>query len=213
MIGRANFSPPGASFANVLGRLTESEGPSGDPSDGEPESVGFRGTALMDVEIGAMSPADWQRVEAIYREGIAAGQATFELEVPTWEQWDARHHPFARLVARLHNRVIGWAALSPVSARQCYAGVAEVSVYVDAEHRGLGVGRQLLLAAIAESERHGIWTLQGGAFAENEASLRLQRACGFREIGKRERIGQLHSIWRDTILTERRSPVVGVEGQ
>src|ERR1700693_1975116 len=167
----------------------------------------------MDVEIAAMSPADWERVRVIYREGIAAGQATFELEVPTWEQWDAGHHPFARLVARLDNRVIGWAALSPVSARLCYAGVAEVSVYVDEEHRRRGVDRQLLLATIAESERHGIWTLQGATFAENVASLRLQRACGFREIGKRERIGQLRGVWRDTILTERRSPVVGVEGQ
>ena len=167
----------------------------------------------MDVEIGAMSPADWERVRAIYQQGIAAGQATFELEVPTWDQWDARHHPFARLVARTESRVVGWAALSPVSGRCCYAGVAEVSVYVDAEHHSQGVGRQLLLATIAESERRGIWTLQGGAFAENEASLRLQRACGFRVVGKRERIGQLQGIWRDTILTERRSPIVGIEGQ
>jgi phosphinothricin acetyltransferase len=167
----------------------------------------------MDVEIAAMSPADWERVRAIYEQGIAAGEATFELEAPSWEQWDASHHQFGRLVARLESRVIGWAALSPASGRCCYAGVAEVSVYVDAEHRGLGVGRQLLLAAIAESERHGIWTLQGGAFAENEASLRLQRACGFHEIGKRERIGQLNGIWRDTILTERRSPIVGVDRQ
>jgi L-amino acid N-acyltransferase YncA len=108
--------------------------------------------------------------------------------------------------------VIGWAALSPVSGRCCYAGVAEASVYVDTDHRGQRVGRQLLLETIAESERRGIWTLQGGAFAENEASLRLQRACGFRVVGKRERIGQLHGVWRDTILTERRSPVVGVDG-
>jgi phosphinothricin acetyltransferase len=112
----------------------------------------------------------------------------------------------------LEGRVIGWAALSPVSGRCCYAGVAETSVYIDPEHRGKGVGRQLLLTTIAESERRGIWTLQGGAFAENEASLRLQRACGFRVVGKRERIGQLGGVWRDTILTERRSPVVGVEG-
>jgi phosphinothricin acetyltransferase len=167
----------------------------------------------MSVEIRPMEPADWERVRAIYEQGIASGQATFELEAPTWERWDAAHLPFARLVARFEGRVIGWAALSPVSGRCCYAGVAEASVYVDTDHRGQGVGRQLLLETIAESERRGIWTLQGGAFAENEASLRLQRACGFRVVGKRERIGQLHGVWRDTVLTERRSPVVGVDGQ
>jgi phosphinothricin acetyltransferase len=165
------------------------------------------------MDITEMQPADWERVRAIYQQGIASGQATFEVEAPIWEKWNGSHHPFGRLVARVDGRVIGWAALSPVSGRCCYAGVAEVSVYIDADHRGQGVGRQLLLATIAESERRGIWTLQGGAFAENEASLRLQRACGFRVIGKRERIGQLHGAWRDTILTERRSPVVGVEGQ
>jgi phosphinothricin acetyltransferase len=166
----------------------------------------------MSVEIRPMQPADWERVRAIYEQGIASGQATFELEAPSWERWDANHHSFARLVARFEGRVIGWAALSPVSGRCCYAGVAEASVYVDTDHRGQGAGRQLLLETIAESERRGIWTLQGGAFAENEASLRLQRACGFRVVGKRERIGQLHGVWRDTILTERRSPVVGVDG-
>jgi L-amino acid N-acyltransferase YncA len=166
----------------------------------------------MSVEIRPMGPADWERVRAIYEQGIASGQATFELEAPSWERWDAAHLTFARLVARFEDRVIGWAALSPVSGRCCYAGVAEASVYVDTDHRGQGVGRQLLLETIAESERRGIWTLQGGAFAENEASLRLQRACGFRVVGKRERIGQLHGVWRDTVLTERRSPVVGVDG-
>jgi L-amino acid N-acyltransferase YncA len=164
----------------------------------------------VDVDIEPMTPADWEQVRAIYLEGIAAGQSTFEVEPPTWEQWDAAHHPFARLVARSSGRVIGWAALSPVSRRRCYCGVVEVSVYVGAEFRGRGVGRQLLLSSIAESERQGIWTLQGATFPENEASLRLQRACGFREIGRRERIAQLRGIWRDTILTERRSSVVGV---
>jgi phosphinothricin acetyltransferase len=165
----------------------------------------------MDVEIDQMHSGDWERVRAIYTQGIASGQATFELEAPTWEQWDASHHAFGRLVARSEGSVIGWAALSPVSRRACYAGVAEASVYVDADCRERGVGRSLLLAAIAASERQGIWTLQAGAFAENEASLRLQRSCGFREIGRRERIGRLHGVWRDTIVTERRSPVVGVD--
>ena len=159
-----------------------------------------------------MAAADWEAVRALYAEGILSGQATFEIDAPNWNEWDAAHHPFARLVARLAGRIVGWAALSPVSRRACYAGVAEVSVYVAADHRGQGVGRQLLLAAIAESERRGIWTLQGATFAENEASLRLQRGCGFREIGRRERIGRLHGVWRDTVLMERRSPVVGVDG-
>jgi L-amino acid N-acyltransferase YncA len=163
------------------------------------------------LEIAEMAPADWEKVRVIYVQGIASGQATFEVDAPTWDEWDAAHHPFARLVARLSGRIVGWAALSPVSRRPCYAGVAEVSVYVAADHRGQRIGRQLLLAAIAESEQRGIWTLQGATFAENDASLRLQRACGFREIGRRERIGQLHGIWRDTVLMERRSPVVGVD--
>ena len=164
----------------------------------------------MDIRIEAMTPTDWDQVRAIYLEGIASGMATFEVEAPSWEAWDAGHHPFARLVAREGGRVLGWAALSPVSRRRCYAGVAEVSVYIAAGERGRGVGTRLLLAIIAESEREGIWTLQGGTLAENEASLRLQRSCGFREIGRRERVAQLRGAWRDTILTERRSPVVGV---
>ena len=165
----------------------------------------------MHFEIEAMMPADWEQVRAIYLDGIAEGQSTFEVEAPPWEQWDAAHHPFGRPVARSGGRVIGWAALSPVSRRGCYSGVAEVSVYVGADFRGWGVGRQLLLSVIAASERHGIWTLQGATFPENEASLRLQRACGFRVIGRRERIAQLHGVWRDTILTERRSACVGAD--
>lgn len=165
----------------------------------------------MSVAITPMTPADWEQVRTIYLEGIASGQATFETEAPSWEQWDAAHHPFARLVARSEGRAIGWAALSPVSRRDCYAGVAEVSVYMSASNGGRGVGRRLLEAIIAESERHKIWTLQGATFPSNEASLRLQRSCGFREIGRRERIAQLHGEWRDTILTERRSSIVGVE--
>jgi L-amino acid N-acyltransferase YncA len=161
------------------------------------------------TSIEAMTTGDWDQVRAIYLEGIASGQATFEVEPPTWEQWDVSHHSFARIVARSGNLVVGWAALSPVSRRPCYRGVAEVSVYVAVKEQGRSIGRDLLLALIAESERYGIWTLQGGTFAENEASLRLQRACGFREIGRRERIGQHHGVWRDTILTERRSKVVG----
>ena len=162
----------------------------------------------MSLMLEPMTPDDWLHVRAVYLEGIATGQATFETDAPSWEDWEASHHPFGRLVARDGERVVGWAALSPVSRRQCYAGVAEVSVYVAVEARGQGVGKQLLLAVIAESERHGIWTLQGGTFPENEASLRLQQSCGFRIVGRRERIGQLNGMWRDTILTERRSASV-----
>jgi len=165
----------------------------------------------MNIDISPLTPADWEQVRAIYLEGIASGQATFETAAPSWEQWDAAHHPFARLAARSDGRVIGWAALSPVSRRKCYAGVAEVSVYMAASFRGRGVGRRLLESVIVESERHGIWTLQGATFPSNAASLRLQKSCGFREIGRCERIAQLHGEWRDTILTERRSAVLRVE--
>lgn len=165
----------------------------------------------MSLDIVEMTPDDWEAVKTIYLEGIATGQATFETEAPAWEPWDAAHHGFGRLVARRGGRVVGWAALSPVSRRACYAGVAEVSVYVAADTRGQGVGRALLMAEVAESERRGIWTLQGATFAENEASLRLQRQCGFRVIGRRERVARLGGVWRDTVLTERRSPVVGVD--
>jgi phosphinothricin acetyltransferase len=164
----------------------------------------------MDITLAAMTPADWDRVRAIYLHGIASGQATFETEAPSWEQWDGAHHRFARLVARASGEVVAWGALGPVSRRRCYAGVAEVSVYVAAECRGQGIGRRLLEALIQESERQGIWSLQGATFAENEPSLRLQQACGFRIVGRRERIGQLQGVWRDTVITERRSTVVGL---
>ncbi len=163
----------------------------------------------MEFAIDPLVPADWPHVQAIYLEGIATGQATFETEAPSWEQWDAAHLPDCRLAARSSGLLVGWAALSPVSRRRCYAGVAEVSVYIAAAHRGRGVGRALLQALIAESERLGIWMLQGATFTENTASLRLQESCGFRIVGRRERIAQLHGAWRSTVLTERRSTIVG----
>jgi L-amino acid N-acyltransferase YncA len=171
------------------------------------EEWGF--TVKVDIE--AMVASDWQHVRAIYLEGIETGQATFEVGSPSWEEWDAAHLKFCRFVARADARVLGWAALSPVSRRCCYSGVAEVSVYVSANSRGLGIGRQLLVATISESESHGIWTLQGATFPDNEASRRLQKACSFREIGRRERIAQLRGVWRDTILTERRSTTIGTD--
>ncbi|MDO7846558.1 N-acetyltransferase family protein [Hymenobacter sp. M29] len=154
--------------------------------------------------------AHWPAVRAIYAEGMATGNATFTTEPPAWEAWDASHLPTCRLVAAdAAGQVLGWAALSPVSGRCVYAGVAEVSVYVGAAARGQGVGRALMNALVTESEQNGLWTLQAGIFPENTASLRLHEAVGFRPVGRRERIGQLHGHWRNTLLLERRSAVVG----
>src|SRR5437764_200407 len=165
----------------------------------------------MNVTISPLTPADWPAVRAIYRDGIATNQATFETDAPAdWATWDAGKLPHGRLVARAGDDIVGWAALSPTSQRPVYAGVAEVSVYVATGHRGRGVGRALLAALIAESERHGVWTLQAGMFPENAATLRLHAACGFRVVGRRERIGRHHGGWRDTVLMERRSQVVGI---
>ena len=163
----------------------------------------------MTVVIEKMLPGHWEQVRAIYVEGIATGHATFETEAPEWKRWDASHTRDGRLVALEGVRVEGFAALSPVSARKVYAGVAEVSVYVGAEFRGRGTGRALLEALIRESETSGVWTLQAGIFPENEASVALHRACGFREVGRRERIGKHGGLWRDTVLLERRSEIVG----
>ncbi len=165
----------------------------------------------MSFVIDRMRSSDWDDARAIYLQGIAAGQSTFETEAPSWESWDANHLAFARLVVRDDERVIGWAALNPVSARRAYAGVAETSVYVAFDKHGVGVGRQLLEALISESERHGIWTLQAVMFVENQTSIALHRACGFRAVGRRERISKLNGVWRDTILLERRSTETGVE--
>ena len=142
---------------------------------------------------------------------LATGDATFETEAPDWERWDASHLRACRLVAVAGGRVAGWAALSPVSAREVYAGVAEVSVYVAADFRGRGLGRTLLEALVRASEAEGIWTLQASIFPENVASVALHATCGFREVGRRERVGKLQGRWRDTVLLERRSRTVGVD--
>ena len=165
----------------------------------------------MTIVIEKMLPGHWKQVRAIYVEGIATGHATFETAAPEWECWDASHMRDGRLVALEGVRVEGFAALSPVSARKVYEGVAEVSVYVGAEFRGKGLGRALLEALIRESEAGGVWTLQAGIFPENEASVALHRACGFREVGRRERIGKHKGRWRDTVLLERRSKIVGAD--
>ena len=177
----------------------------------------------MEYPIVPMLHDLWPAVREIYRQGIATGNATFETEVPDWEKWDSSHRKDCRLIAleeingdeaeRLislrKSAVLGWAALSSVSARQVYKGVAEVSVYVAAEARGRGVGKALLEALVLESEINGIWTLQAGIFPDNLSSLALHKSCGFREVGVRHRIGKLEEIWRDVLLLERRSATVG----
>ena len=156
-----------------------------------------------------MTRDDWRAVRQIYEAGIATGNATFETSAPSWDEWDASHLVEHRLVATdADGKVVGWAALSPVSDRCAYAGVAENSVYVDPEHHGNGVGRALLEALIDSAERGGYWTVQTGIFPENAGSLALHARCGFRIVGRRQRIGRLHGIWRDTLLLERRSPVI-----
>jgi phosphinothricin acetyltransferase len=165
----------------------------------------------MDFVIDSLQTQDWEFVRAIYLEGIATGQATFETEAPDWERWDAGHLPQCRIVARSGVGILGWAALSPVSRREVYAGVAEVSVYVAASARGFGVGGALMRALIESSERQGVWTLQSSIFPENHASVALHLKHGFREVGRRERIARRHGVWRDTIVLERRSRAVGVD--
>ena len=162
-----------------------------------------------DIEIEALTARDWTAVERIFDEGIRTGDATFETSTPEWEQWDAGHLPTCRLVARTGGDILGWAALSPVSSRRVYAGVAEVSLYVAGHARGRGVGTRLLSALIEASERAGIWSLQSSTFPENTASLALQRRHGFRVIGRRERIACRDGRWRDVVLLERRSGVAG----
>jgi len=164
----------------------------------------------MTILIESLTPGDWEAVRAIYCEGIATGNATFETQPPDWPAWDQKHLPEARLVAKEGGVVVGWVALSPVSSRWVYRGVAEVSIYIATAARGRGVGRALLAAAVAASERVGIWTLQAGIFPENVASLALHERCGFRRVGVRERLGQMNGAWRDVVLMERRSRVAGL---
>jgi L-amino acid N-acyltransferase YncA len=166
--------------------------------------------ATARLEIAAMEPSDWPDVRRIYEEGIATGRATFETQAPEWEAWDASHRRECRFVARRGGRVVGWIALSAVSRRHVYRGVAEVSVYVGEVARGSGVGRALFERLIPDSEAAGIWTVQAGVQAENEASLALHEAMGFRRVGVREGFGQdAAGVWRDVVLLERRSASVG----
>ena len=165
------------------------------------------------MEIIPFEPGDWPAVRAIYAQGIAGGMATFETAVPDWETWDARHRVDCRFTARVEGKVAGWVALVPVSPRVVYAGVAEVSVYVDTAYHGRGIGTALLERLIEASEEAGIWTLQAGVFPDNTSSIRLHEELGFREVGRRERIGRLNGEGRDVLLLERRSRRVGGIGR
>jgi L-amino acid N-acyltransferase YncA len=160
----------------------------------------------VDLLIRDLRPDDWPEVAAIYRDGMRSGLATFETEVPSWEDWDAAHA--ICVVAELLDEVIGWSALGPVSSRWSYRGVAESSVYVARDHHGRGVGRALMEQLIEKSESAGIWTIQTSIFPENAASLMLHHSVGFRVVGVRERIGKRDGLWRDTVLLERRSEVI-----
>jgi L-amino acid N-acyltransferase YncA len=170
----------------------------------------------MEYLIDPMKPEDWEQVRAIYLEGIATGNATFEPGVPDWRKWDSAHVDKPRLVVRMDGRIAGWAALSLVSARKVYAGVAEISIYVSEKFRGKGIGNALLGALIDSSEKNGFWTLQAGIFPENVASIELHKKHGFRVLGIREKVGkmsfgELKGQWRDVVLMERRSKVTGIE--
>lgn len=158
-----------------------------------------------------MKSSDAAEVLAIYDHGLSTRNATFETRLPAWQEWDRKHHPFCRLVCEREGDVVGWVALTPASQRPCYRGVAEVSVYVAAGFSGGGIGSQLLTRAIEESEDAGVWTLFASVFPENEATLRLHRGHGFRELGVRKRIARLDGVWRDTVILERRSHRVGVD--
>ncbi|OHB61744.1 MAG: phosphinothricin acetyltransferase [Planctomycetes bacterium RBG_19FT_COMBO_48_8] len=164
----------------------------------------------MNFKVEKMKDQDAPAVKEIYQDGIDTGNATFESEAPEWKQWDKSHLRDCRIVAKSEGKIVGWVALSSVSERCAYRGVAEVSLYVKSSARGQGVGKALLKAVIEESERVGIWTLQAGTFPENVASLALQKACGFRIVGTREKIGCMNGQWRDVVLTERRSKVIGI---
>lgn len=168
----------------------------------------------MDYRVEEMKSSDWEEIKEIYLEGIKTGIATFQTEcdLPTWETWNDSHIASCRLVARSENTILGWVALSPTSSRCVYSGVAEVSIYISEKYKGQGVGSTLLTEVTKLSEENGYWTLQSGIIKENTASIELHKKCGFREIGIREKISKMkNGTWKDVILLERRSKVVGVD--
>ncbi|MTI59369.1 MAG: N-acetyltransferase family protein [Firmicutes bacterium] len=166
----------------------------------------------MEYIIDKMKYEDWEEVKEIYLEGIKTENSTFQTKAPSWKEWDKGHSSECRLIAKEGDDVLGWAALSPVSSRCVYSGVAEVSIYIGSQYRGNGIGTNLLKELIETSERNEFWTLQAGIFPENKSSLLLHKKCGFREVGIREKIGKMkNGEWRDVVLLERRSNKVGIK--
>lgn len=165
----------------------------------------------MTITIEYMLTSDWEQVSSIYHEGISTGNATFQTNAPTYDEWDSGHIKSCRLVAKIGDKIVGWAALSPTSSRCVYAGVAEVSIYVGLDYSKKGIGSLLLKRLIEESEQHGFWTLQSGIFPENISSLKIHQKNGFREIGRREKLGKMNGVWRDVVLLERRSTKIGID--
>jgi phosphinothricin acetyltransferase len=166
---------------------------------------------MEELLIDKMTEENWEDVSRIYNSGIATKNATFEKQVPKWNTWDNSHRKDCRLIAKFGDKIVGWAAISDASDRCVYSGVAEVSIYVDPEFHGRGIGDKLLKSLIEESEAHGIWTLQAGIFPENESSIRLHQKNGFRIVGIREKIGKMDGKWSDTVMLERRSKVIGID--
>lgn len=165
----------------------------------------------MNYEIRAMAPDDAQRVLDIFKQGIDGGNATFDTEVPSWEVWDSKFLNICRFVLEdEQGEIVGWAALQPISRRASFSGVAEVSIYLDEAVQGRGLGQMMLKKIILDSEEHGFWTLQSGIFPENKASIAAHSKLGFREVGVREKFGVMNGIWRDVLLMEKRSQVVGM---
>jgi len=165
----------------------------------------------MNIVIRSMQPTDWVKVAEIYKQGIETGNATFQQTIPSWDEWNSVHISSCRIIAEVDKELAGWAALSAVSSRPVYAGVAEVSVYVNSNYRGQQIGTELLQAIISESESMGFWTLQSGILIENSASIAIHKKSGFREIGYRENVAKMNDVWRNTVLFERRSNVAGMD--
>lgn len=163
------------------------------------------------MEILSINKNHYPDIAAIYQQGINTGMATFETSVPSRESWNENKLQHSRLIAFENNEALGWAALSKVSSRCVYEGVAEVSIYIAENHRGKGVGKIPMEHLIRESEANGIWTLQSGMFPENEATIALHKLFRFRVIGYREKIGKLNGVWKDSVIMERRSTIVGTE--
>jgi len=166
----------------------------------------------MDYSIDVMKPTDWPQISAIYWEGIQTKISTFQAEIPSWEKWDRSHSQLCRMVAKAGEVILGWAALSPVSDRCVYAGVADVSIYVAEQFRHQGIGQALMMELVKRSEEHGFWTLDSRIIRENIASQALHTKCGFRMIGIREKLGKMdNGIWHDVVMMERRSQCVGID--